>query len=78
MLVITIAHRLKTIIDCDVVLVLSRGAIAEAGPPHVLLLPPGASRDEAKVRLRAVDMIAHNSTLRHSYLSYRPSPPLLN
>ena len=35
--VLTIAHRLHTIIDCDLVLVLERGKLIEAGHPHVLL-----------------------------------------
>ncbi|CAN0043645.1 unnamed protein product, partial [Scytosiphon promiscuus] len=35
--VIMVAHRLNTVIDCDQVVVLSEGRVAEAGHPHLLL-----------------------------------------
>jgi ABC-type protease/lipase transport system fused ATPase/permease subunit len=38
--VITIAHRLATIMDSDQILVLDNGCIAEIGPPQQLLLKP--------------------------------------
>ena len=76
-LVITIAHRLKTIIDCDIVLVLSHGTIAEAAPPHVLLLPPGAERDEAKVSVRATSTSGSVTAARQTqpFVHSHPSPP---
>jgi len=52
-LVITIAHRLKTIIDCDVVLVLARGRLVEAGPPHILLSSSGGGGGDAAEKLNA-------------------------
>jgi ABC-type multidrug transport system ATPase subunit len=52
--VITIAHRLHTVIDCDQILVLAHGELCEDGSPHQLLsdyfgdvqLPSAASDDE--------------------------------
>ncbi|KAK7872637.1 hypothetical protein R5R35_002637 [Gryllus longicercus] len=35
--VLTVAHRLHTVADCDRVLVLDAGRLAEYGPPHMLL-----------------------------------------
>ena len=40
--VVCIAHRLRTIIDYDYVLVLDKGKVAEFGPPGVLLSTPGS------------------------------------
>jgi ABC-type multidrug transport system fused ATPase/permease subunit len=39
-LVLTIAHRLETVIDCDRVVLLAKGEIAENGSPAELLARP--------------------------------------
>jgi ABC-type multidrug transport system ATPase subunit len=39
--VLVIAHRIDTIMDCDSVVVLSRGEVAEIGAPRQLLAKPG-------------------------------------
>ena len=41
--VITVAHRLETIMDCDRVAVLSAGRVEEAGAPGELLADPGSA-----------------------------------
>lgn len=38
--IITIAHRLDTIIDCDRILVMDSGRVAEFAAPHILLSQP--------------------------------------
>ena len=40
--VITIAHRIATILDCDRVFVMDKGRLVEAAPPSVLLADPGS------------------------------------
>ena len=40
--VLTIAHRLETIVDCDRVMVMEDGAVAELDAPGVLLRDPGS------------------------------------
>ena len=41
--VLTIAHRLNTIAECDRVAVMAEGKVAEVGPPRELLSgPPGS------------------------------------
>lgn len=42
---ITVAHRLHTVIDSDLVVVMDAGQVVEHGPPHELLNPELAQRD---------------------------------
>ena len=63
--IITIAHRLNTIIDYDQLVVLGKGMVLETGPPHVLLANPTGAFSQmvdalgpataAKLRQRASD-----------------------
>lgn len=57
--VLTIAHRLKTIRDSDLVVVLSNGSIAESGSPEALLKRPGSQYGQM-VKLGGMD-IADNA-----------------
>ena len=41
--VLTIAHRLHTIMHCDTILMLGGGKVVEQGPPHVLANTPGGT-----------------------------------
>jgi ATP-binding cassette subfamily C (CFTR/MRP) protein 1 len=41
--VLTVAHRLKTILECDRIAVLSDGKLKEVGPPAELLQQPDSS-----------------------------------
>ena len=43
--VLSVAHRLATVIDMDQVVVLDAGVVAEAGPPHVLLSATAAGEE---------------------------------
>ena len=40
--VITIAHRIETILDSDYILVMDNGSVAEFGPPNELLRREGS------------------------------------
>ena len=43
--IITVAHRLDTIIDADIVVVLENGRVKESGPPKELMSKESAFRD---------------------------------
>ena len=40
--IVTIAHRLDTVVDCDKIVVMHAGAVAECGPPLELLQKEGS------------------------------------
>ena len=40
--IVTIAHRLDTVVDCDKIVVMNAGAVAEFGPPLELLQKEGS------------------------------------
>merc|ERR1712032_1364805 len=40
--IVTIAHRLDTVVDCDKIIVMNAGAVAEFGPPLELLQKEGS------------------------------------
>ena len=46
--IVVIAHRLKTVIDMDVIVVMERGKIVEMGPPWELLKPESNGDGEAQ------------------------------
>jgi ABC-type multidrug transport system fused ATPase/permease subunit len=70
--VIMIAHRLRTIIDCDQVLVMHDGTIAEAGHPHELLAKYLGSNDlNSSQNLAAAAAAATTS----ADTKERPDPP---
>ena len=52
--VLTIAHRLRTVLDCDRVLVMAAGRIVEDGPPATLAADP-ASAFHAMARAEAAE-----------------------
>jgi len=58
--VITIAHRLNTIVDSDKIIVLSDGRLAEMGAPHVLLQRPPADRGHGSLS-KLVEETGHES-----------------
>lgn len=59
--ILTIAHRLETVIDFDQIIVLDAGKVVESGAPHALLQQDGvfshlvdAAGPEASASLRAM------------------------
>ena len=58
-----IAHRLKTIIDTDKVLVLHQGQVAEYGPPYELLSRRNYYDDNIEKKFGYGFMINNNKTL---------------
>ena len=43
--ILTVAHRIRTIRDSDLVVVLAKGAVAEVGPPEDLIAARGKFYD---------------------------------
>lgn len=59
---IVIAHRVSTIMDCDQVLVLSDGALVEAGPPAELA--EGAGMFAGLVQAAAANELCHQDAVQ--------------
>ncbi|KAF5397722.1 hypothetical protein PHET_08966 [Paragonimus heterotremus] len=55
--VLTVAHRLLTVIDNDLLVVMDRGRIVEQGEPHFLLNPNLAEQDRNHVRSRQTPVV---------------------
>jgi len=57
-MVLTIAHRLHTVLRCDRILVLDRGGLAQFDAPSILLQQPGIFKDLASQAGISVGSIA--------------------
>ncbi|KAA3682524.1 ATP-binding cassette, subfamily C (CFTR/MRP), member 4 [Paragonimus westermani] len=55
--VLTVAHRLQTVIDNDLLVVMDRGRIVEQGEPHFLLNPNLAEQDRSLVGSRQIPAV---------------------
>ncbi|KAF8568332.1 multidrug resistance-associated protein lethal [Paragonimus westermani] len=55
--VLTVAHRLQTVIDNDLLVVMDRGRIVEQGEPHFLLNPNLAEQDRSLVRSKQIPVV---------------------
>jgi ABC-type multidrug transport system fused ATPase/permease subunit len=63
--VLTIAHRLETIIDYDVIIVMDKGKVAEMGSPRDLL------RDESGLFTKMVEATGPESAMQLKLLAKR-------
>lgn len=61
--VITIAHRLRTVIDVDKVLVMSEGVIVEEGTPNELLDDPESAFSELCRQSNELDELRYLANL---------------
>lgn len=77
--VITIAHRLHTVIDCDQILVLAQGEICEDGTPHQLLFNyfgdiklPSAASDSPATSEKDEDSVDSAELLKNNVAGITP------
>lgn len=69
--VLTIAHRLHTILCCDRILVLDAGEVSEFGPPQELLQVSSGGTCIADSMMPAVDSCALIARNRHNHMMHR-------
>ena len=72
--VLMIAHRLNTIIDCDLIMVLDAGEMLEMGHPHELLNTPKGTRCCAVLSSSIHPPISHPSIHPSTYLHSQACP----
>ncbi|KAL1921756.1 uncharacterized protein VTP21DRAFT_10398 [Calcarisporiella thermophila] len=73
--VICVAHRLRTVIDYDRVLVLDQGRVVEQGPPCELIRRPGGRFRELCARSGEMDVLVRLVAARASAQWISPSRP---
>lgn len=61
--VITIAHRLRTVIDVDKILVMSEGVLTEIGSPRALLEDPDSAFSELCRQSNELDDLKYLASL---------------
>ena len=73
---LTIAHRLNTIIDCDYLLVMDDGTLVEEGSPYTLLVNREGDKEITKGKgyfadlVRATQLSTNSNLFQVAYDSY--------